>query len=1845
MRNFKNIIKKSSFKTISLVLALALLLQTVSIAVTAISESGLSIDEMVSIDDSSETIPSIVGEVESNRDEYTKVYELSDGSFYEIISNEPIHKNVDGQWEEPVNNMDMPESVDEVTAYCDELVESVLKEENDSGVSTFSFNVHDTNERPISSFYVVSLEEGNLVNNMRMKTEKNCLMLKIDDSLLSLPNTNQLVIKQNLFIECSDPTVSDTESALSAYPILDSWFIGDDNYLWRNTNGNTTSITGYDVNCQSNILDSFTLNSNVVKCEFDITEICHKWRKGIVENNGLMFYISGENSSATIDRCFLTRRYLIIDAYDTDFTYHSIDMGHAGQVLINDLTNTITIQRNEAHFPSGAMPINLYRYFDFSKTYLSLNPAGEGSHWNFECPLTNETETCTAWEAFDGRTIRFTRKNASETEWIGDQNEEYILDTSEAENILDDNYDGAFIKTPDDWIYTFGAKGKIKRIDDGNGNYIVVRYNGATDQNNSSQQDYITSIENNSGYRFEFIYENVFYTLSDGTKQKKKTLTTIEYKKKISDTIYENVLVDGVPYVISYEYIILPNKNIALSKVKQPISNTENIIIAEYEYDANGRLKSIIDIDKRKLDIDYKYMLDPSDPTTELDNYPSASTLKEYVLNDEYSEGVQNIEEYLLISSLEIDRKNTYHRTFKNELNEEESFHYTKQFELLYYTSDNGNNYFVDYGQKGDETYISQIVSPENKSTEIGNPGFESVRNNTTKPIGWSESGGINTLQSIEGELNGEGNRIAQIEGSFTSVRAASQFVEIQDAKEGDILVVGCHAKANAAVTTDSHFFGIEVYKAITDDYGDYYATNELLYRLAFDPTMDNETQFRLGAFKLNEDINTFQFKLVYSYQTGFAYFDNALMYVSSEENVTFFDEPSDNDSTNTPSDNEPNVASNSANTYVDVLSDGTDEMIAQYVYSPYTNQLTEFTDNNNITTKYEYENDTGFLKQKSIKTGADSSTLIDKYTYNAMGMLKEVTRVIDATQNTTSTSYTYEYNKISSVVHNNMTYKFDYNSYGDLESITVNPNSATETPLINYDYTLDKYRNINKITYSNGRVLEYEYDNGRVTSVSSSSPLSPSSKTLYSYTYDGNGNITEIWDYTSRRVMTYSNNLFKVYELAENSNTIDDAEQIYSKSVNNNSEEYEIFSVEYTKTPIEPIYDDIHKTTTYSSSTSIEGEYPIMFESVAVSDYFGRIKTSSVSYTPENSSNTHSIVNESEYLNISNETVTTNLLKTYKTTITNGNQSSNENSSSSGEPTEFFTTYDYDSAGRITRINYGDNINALLPAFDYEYDNAGQLIKEADYLGKTYTEYTYNSYGNITKKTIYSGISYNEENDTIVTTEATKKEIEFRYQESYGDVLRAVVIDGHTKEFDLDYYGNPDKYYKIDGNTIEMFSLAWEGNQLHSVTSADDELTYEYKYDDEGRRTQKIAYSNSSEGRELALKMDYIWDANKIMGYKICFLGEERTITIEAIILYDELENPIGLKYNMDGLTDEEDNLEFAEEDVFWFIKDGNGNVKALYSEKTKYTIGCNYANDQISINVSESFKEELNKKIEEADNFKRKLLIALAYVATSAAAPLISIEASKSTYYSYIMDIETGLYYCQNRYYSPEYSRFINVDSFERITYDLENPFNANPFVYCNNDPVNCSGTSSNSKPSSNVVGIQAELSKSLVSFADSVGIEFIYDHIKDELYAYYYNDVRSNSDYSTRAINQIQNFLNEVSFSSSVSLKNLATIFKINNSISLSYFDVQSNKGFILPSSYMGISKIKPNKASRYRGYVAYGNTYQAEGVCYFPTSNIGFGVDDMSVKYQKIEFESSLLKDYLSANRNNIIAITK
>ena len=65
-----------------------------------------------------------------------------------------------------------------------------------------------------------------------------------------------------------------------------------------------------------------------------------------------------------------------------------------------------------------------------------------------------------------------------------------------------------------------------------------------------------------------------------------------------------------------------------------------------------------------------------------------------------------------------------------------------------------------------------------------------------------------------------------------------------------------------------------------------------------------------------------------------------------------------------------------------------------------------------------------------------------------------------------------------------------------------------------------------------------------------------------------------------------------------------------------------------------------------------------------------------------------------------------------------------------------------------------------------------------------------------------------------------------------------------------------------------------------------------------------------------------------------------------------------------------------------------------------------------------------------------------------------------NKNTSCSYYSDDDTGLYYCNARYYSPKWRRFISPDDTAYLDPDSVNGLNL--YCYCGNDPVNSTRTS---------------------------------------------------------------------------------------------------------------------------------------------------------------------------------------
>lgn len=1864
------------FKSLATFLAFIIVIQLLPLSVLAenITQSSAS-------DISNEQNMEVVGEVVDKRTEYQKTYELSDGTYYEITSSSPIHEKSGSEWVEPDVLEDEPETTQEAEDYVKDLSENISESTNDEyGIAPASIDIVDPTE-PVLPFNIVSATSNHLSN--------------LNQNNLMLVRTPQLTQNSSVYaqatISCKIKVNYQNRSSGYVYA-----------YQMKNDCDVTSnSLTKSDLEYYENILDFQEITSSGYNY-WDITDTYLKWEKDICDNYGIAFAPKGK-CNFTIEQCSMVRQYKVIDMYDSDFTYHSIDMGRAGTVYINDFTNTVLIKRDELSIDGNILPVDLVRYIDLNGNSSVGNPYGKDTRYNYESGIRMVTSYTYAWDSFDGETVYFTpsyfNPNGSYIDWNDTSGYGYEMRIFAA-GINGTDFSQTILKNEEEGItYSFNNIGKIIKITKGSDSIEIVYTKNKTvniDNDELSVPDgLIDYIQDGSGRRYYFNY-NPEKSYDELNQIFKNTLESIEVKAANSNGEYETVKIDNQPVKLNFEYVLLPDGNIALSKVTYPDSETVSYIYGYEKTEENKNevlesdnyLTAIVDTDGRKLTFDYKGNIvnydTPDDPETRnVDFYPSITGYCEQVKNIDNDDPSKSDDDYFVKSSLSVDRHNSYQRKFTDQNGKEELIQYNPTLKILYYRNSDGENYYADYSDTFSNK-LTQIMTDEedvyNTEKDELNLKFES---GDLDP--WFEEGG-NSVTIVDGSLSGEGNKMLEISGATDHERYAGQDIEV-NAKKDDIYVIGGWGKGNAPIPVTSHFFGLEVYAAEntgTQDDPFVEAIGEPLYRLAFDTTMDNEEQFRLGAFKLEEDTKYLEIRLVFSYQAEIVNFDDIVFYKTTDENVTFFD---DNDST--PSVSTLSEESNDSDTQTitndkglttaEVISDGNKSMVTKYAYDD-NYYLSSVTDTNNVTTGYSYDPYNGTLNSVTI------GDKVTSFSYTPIGALKEVTRAVSGlTDNVSniSASYTYSHDRITSVTHNGIKYNFAYNSFGNVKNVDLEVlnNDNLDYDLISYDYSLDSKQNLNSITYANGDVLSYTYDdNGNVTQISFKSSSDESSRLMYKYEYS-NGEISKITDYDSNRVTEYSDNGYTVKEITYGEDGSEQYTEIYAYSVDENGAIHEtIDGSEYTTIKNDSDFDEDTNETTYSSQTqfNLEG-ITANINSSSVSDYFGRIKSSELSLTAADTESdfSHSIENSYTYKDYTasysdgteekSVVATTNLIDTFESEIVDNNGTNEEVSN------VFTSSYEYDSVGRITHVYYSLNNSASELVSYYQYDESGQVVTDVDFQNDRVTKYAYDSGGNITSKTIYEGedsFSFNSDTDTLTLADTPTSTINYGY--GYAGASNAqnelvgftdLLTSYNGQSINYNGLGYPLTYYNAasaDENTLLNFE--WEGTLLKSATTSDGKQKYIYSYNQEGLRTNKEIYSLNDDGSwKLITAIDYFWSEDILTAFNLTFdiTEDQGPFTISLKVLYDEYQSPIGVSIdtnaqqtasnenistysNSDGINISSSLL--TTDDIWWFVKDGQGNVTEMYGEVSGKTLRCSYdsyGNRTIEIDgtVVGDLWDQIADNMQGDNAWLAPILILFGTIATAASLVVI-LNVDQSTFKGYIYDNETGLYYCQNRYYSPSWGRFISMDDPAQLTQNMEEPLNANLYAYCHNDPVNNIDPNGLSTYSLTGVGLQAEMSQNLLSFSGDVGIEMVYVPTKDELYTYYYYSSGAGTGYMNKAINYLNNALNNISINSNISLKNLANLLKLNYSISLGAFGTYTNKSFSWPYSYTGMASSNPVMIGKWNGYQSTSPGCKTYGIYYSPVGNSGSAFSKTSVMYQKIEFDSSAIKSYLSAQQNNI-----
>lgn len=318
-----------------------------------------------------------------------------------------------------------------------------------------------------------------------------------------------------------------------------------------------------------------------------------------------------------------------------------------------------------------------------------------------------------------------------------------------------------------------------------------------------------------------------------------------------------------------------------------------------------------------------------------------------------------------------------------------------------------------------------------------------------------------------------------------------------------------------------------------------------------------------------------------------------------------------------------------------------------------------------------------------------------------------------------------------------------------------------------------------------------------------------------------------------------------------------------------------------------------------------------------------------------------------------------------------------------------------------------------------------------------------------------------------------------------YDSVWKDQLISYAGKAINYDALGNPLNYTATTFNNQESdMTLEWDGRLLISATAVDGSNRYEYKYDANGLRTEKTLFESKSISEKQSdgsikitdvfvpqIKFEYIWSNDTLSGYRITSYDIVTDDNGNDVIddegnIVTEINNDsifvVNMLYNEDGEAlgvNCHSELEGVNKSLtFLFVKDAQGNVVSISALEGGYFFNLSYDSfGNPSLEVTGSEVDKIQQSIADAKTRLEKTLLEISGALGIALATGITFMCVPTTYRGYMYDMETGLYYCQSRYYSPEWGRFINADDTSLLMLTTGDIHGANLFAYCNNDPVN--------------------------------------------------------------------------------------------------------------------------------------------------------------------------------------------
>lgn len=1490
---------KHSIKTKILcsLLSVLLVMQIVPFSSFAVEETSDTFSSTASTENISEDTSDILYEVVEKRDEFTKVYKLTDGSFYEIKSFSPIHEFIDGEWQEIVAESNEPDTIEEALCY---LNDNNADSEYAVSMASSLENITTSSTATLTGFS--ALEAGDdepyySTDSLKIEYDKSVVFVK-PDALGTVPGKTRVVVNANIILNCNATTLEDDGLRyITASQATSAW---NENTTEYNVFSDSGEVYFDCVNVTSS--GNFTWN---------ITELYNLWERGEAENNGVILSALDEGV-VTITTGYFVINYREISPLDENFSHYSIDMGRAGTVYINEFTNDIVIVRDDLSIDGNVMPVSISSMY-YNNNISSISQYGNNWSFNYSSSLI-KGQNSFVWNMIGGKSVEFKENTSYQVGSDGlskweDENGEYILwVNSTKSNSYDPDFSSNYITSNDSTTYAFdkgdGQKanlikvekdentieinyenGKISEIIDGVGRIYAFEYGiGASEDEETSSTDELIRLT------------NITASYLDGENVNDITFTT-------SDNQLANIS-------ISYEYTQIGTVLYLTSVI---FADGEKV---SYGYDTDGNLITITNIDNTVL------------------NISSLKKLGETV-GKKYIKSISDVSgEETVIESISIDDHNTYQRIVEHDDGIFEKFYFNRflkrQYYRMYTLDEDECEILIDecYYEFIDDGSISSLFTPDSDEENmfILNESFETKGSTKKKASNWNFSASTSSILRVDAEdvyykpyLAGSSE--LEIIGNYSEEINASQTIDLLDDENievGDTIAIGGLAKVSSAIPAPSHFCGIKVIANFSDE-----SESLEVCRVTFDTNIINEWQYVMSAFEVKSEYNgktieDYTVMCCFDYQEGDVRFDGLKMYETDKYYT--IKQPTncccsdcsfglgcpcecENEAECACEECNPTVLlcncgsdclygdgcscvcenseicdcvsckfetreSIESNTIKTIVSDGTKEMITSETNTTDGNYLYKTVDENGCEVIYTYNQLNGLLESVEDAQGKT------EYSYNAMRMLTKVSMAVSSLsdgETKIENCYNYTDDKLSSITHNGFTYYFYYNEYGDYTTIKVE-----DQELVSYEY--NQNQELNKISYGNGDIIRYTYSNGQINEIYFNQDTTPA----YVYNYNEDGTISKIVDNIAEITTEYNTTLevtlrygkhagenqFDVVVYRTNNPRdiryaqIDTDEGIYNYYA---EEEYSVYDTISN-------YDCVTGTTTTSTRTDISKNRSII--TASTTDIFGR------RINPDNSMS----INENSW-NETTSTANTILQKDALDLVTAKSETSYYYSDTETQAFSEVTGYS-NKVSKITNSSYrdldylynlnekwgdgynliSDNEGTIITVYTdsdsdtivarYEYNSNGQIIKEEYGFNELnnpvyFYVYTYDENGKVNSVT-NRGYQYGSDKETVTNeyNYGTSNILFNETNQSYYSYYASTWSNQYSYEYDE--CGNITKIFNGLEASSENLIARYHYDEAQQLVREDDSRlnkTYTYTYDAGGNLTSKNEYAYTTEG------------------------------------------------------------------------------------------------------------------------------------------------------------------------------------------------------------------------------------------------------------------------------------------------------------------------------------------------------------------------------------------------------------